>query len=212
VSVLVFPELSLTGYEPDLAAELAMTELDDRLGLLRDVAQEHQMTLIVGAPLRSRHNKPALGAILISGDGAVSTYEKMHLGTSEMSYFTPGDRPLAFTTSGQTIGIAICADSGQPTHPQAYAEGGATVYAAGVLLNEQWYATDAPRFAVYAARHGLLTIMANHGASIGTYASVGKSAMWAPGGDLLVQAEGTESALLIASIEDATWRGEVVSI
>jgi predicted amidohydrolase len=31
VSVLVFPELSLTGYEPDLAAELAMTPSDSRL-------------------------------------------------------------------------------------------------------------------------------------------------------------------------------------
>ncbi|HEY2910226.1 MAG TPA: nitrilase-related carbon-nitrogen hydrolase [Gemmataceae bacterium] len=31
VSVLVFPELSLTGYEPELAADLAITAGDERL-------------------------------------------------------------------------------------------------------------------------------------------------------------------------------------
>jgi predicted amidohydrolase len=30
ISVLVFPELSLTGYEPDLAADLAITQEDER--------------------------------------------------------------------------------------------------------------------------------------------------------------------------------------
>src|SRR5688572_13718503 len=129
VRVLVFPELSLTGYEPDLAAELALTAADRRLAPLLALARRHQMEVVVGAPLPNGTPKPALGAILIRADGTTGSYRKMHLGTSEQNYFAPGDTPLAFTVSGHTVGIAICADSSQPSHPQAYADFGATVYA-----------------------------------------------------------------------------------
>lgn len=62
VAVLVFPELSLTGYEPDLAAELAITAGDSRLAPLLALAREHQIEAVVGAPLHYGTAKPALGA------------------------------------------------------------------------------------------------------------------------------------------------------
>lgn len=212
VSVLVFPELSLTGYEPDLAAELAMTVTDGRLSPLLTLARQHQIELVIGAPLHNGPAKPFLGAILVSPHGTPRTYCKMHLGGSEPNYFTPGDRPLSLSVNGQTLGIAICADASKATHPQAYAEAGANIYAAGVFLTAEWYATDAPRLAGYAARYRMLTVMANHAASVGTYTSVGQSAVWAPDGTLLAQAQGVENSLVIATIDNAKWSGEVVRI
>jgi predicted amidohydrolase len=213
VAVLVFPELSLTGYEPDLAADLAVTPEDGRLGPLITLAREHGMEVVVGAPIRNGGaRKPALGAILIGANGRVRTYRKMHLGASEREFFEPGDTPLALAVSGHSLGLAICADTSQPSHPQAYADGGADVYAAGVFLTEEWYATDAPRLAGYAARHGMLVVMANHADSVGSLTSVGKSAVWGPQGEVLAQAGGTEKALLIATSENAVWRGEAVPI
>lgn len=50
--VIVFPELSLTGYEMGLAGELAFSENDPRLAPLVDAASSHSTTLIVGAPVR----------------------------------------------------------------------------------------------------------------------------------------------------------------
>jgi predicted amidohydrolase len=58
----------------------------------------------------------------------------------------------------------------------------------------------------------MLVLMANQAASIGTYTSVGKSAVWAPGGALLAQAEGTENALVIATSDGSGWRADVVAI
>lgn len=60
VSVLMFPELSLTGYEPDLATELAITVLDSRLVPLAKLAGQHQVEVIVGAPLRNGTSHRAL--------------------------------------------------------------------------------------------------------------------------------------------------------
>jgi predicted amidohydrolase len=58
----------------------------------------------------------------------------------------------------------------------------------------------------------MLVVMANHAASVGTYKSVGRSAVWSPGGAVLVQSEGTESALLIAEHRDGTWHGEITAL
>src|SRR5262249_32496568 len=154
VSVLVFPELSLTGYEPDLAADLAISAADERLAPLLALARQHRIAAVVGAPLRKGTAKPSLGALVLTASGGTRTYDKMHLGGSEPSYFTPGETPCVFAVAGHTIGIAICADSAQPTHPQAYADLGANIYAAGVFLNTEWYATDVPRLARYAVRYG----------------------------------------------------------
>jgi predicted amidohydrolase len=212
VSVLVFPELSLTGYEPDLAADLAISAADERLAPLLALARQYQIAAVVGAPLRNGTAKPSLGAIVLTASGGTRTYHKMHLGGSEPIYFTPGETPCVFTVAGHKIGIAICADSAQPGHPQAYADLGANIYATGVFLNTEWYATDVPRLARYAVRHGMLTVMANHAASVGTYASVGKSAVWAPDGSLLAQAEGAEDALVIATHHGAAWGAEVIKM
>lgn len=209
VSVLVFPELSLIGYEPDLAASHALAATDARLDPLGELARRHRMHVAAGAALATAGGKPAIGAVLFGPDGTRRTYAKMHLGGSEPHFFAPGAAPLAFAAGGQTVGLSICADSSAATHPAAYAALGATVYAAGVFLNAEWFATDAPRLAAYAPRHRMLVVMANHAASAGTYRSVGRSAAWAPDGALLAQAAGTEDALVVAARGPGGWTAEV---
>lgn len=212
VSALVFPELSLTGYEPDLAASLAFAAEDARLLSLRGLAVQHQITLIVGAPMRNGVDKPAIGAFILTPTGEIRTYLKMHLGGSEIAYFSPGDGPVAHDVDGQRLGISICADSSRRTHAQTYSQLGAQIYAGGVFLTAEWYVEDAPRLQKYAAEFGMLAVMANQGKSIGTYESVGKSAVWAPGGELLVQAEGVESVLVMATLRKTGWQGNLVRV
>lgn len=209
VSVIVFPELSLTGYEPDLGAELAMSTRDERLAPLTALAREHHIHALAGAPLRNSSSKPSIGALWIDAGGHTKAYRKMHLGSSEKCYFQVGNTPLTFDASGHRLGVSICADSSQPMHAKTYAELGADIYAASVFMNAEWYETDAPRFARFAADFGLLAVMANHGASVGTYTSVGNSAVWAPGGALLAEAPGPGSALVIATRSGDSWLGEV---
>src|SRR4051794_29230778 len=47
--VVVFPELSLTGYELALAKDLAFSENDPRMSTLLDLAAANGTTLVVGA-------------------------------------------------------------------------------------------------------------------------------------------------------------------
>ncbi len=71
VSVLLFPELSLTGYEPNLAPERGFTSAYPRLVPHLALSRQHQVTAIVGAPLRNPTGKPALGAVLITAAATI---------------------------------------------------------------------------------------------------------------------------------------------
>jgi predicted amidohydrolase len=212
VSVLVFPELSLMGYEPELAKAFEMSAADPRLQPIAELAQRHQMQVVAGAAIANNLAKPYLGAFVFDENGAVRTYAKMHLGGNESEFFNSGSSLMSIESHGQSIGLSICADSSRRSHPAAYSSMGMSVYAASVFLNAEWYAADSPRFARHAAEFHMLVLMANHAASIGTLCSVGKSAVWAPDGSLIACATGTETALVIATRTLETWMGEVVSV
>jgi predicted amidohydrolase len=211
VSVVVFPELSLIGYEPEIAASLALTDDDVRLEPLRRLMLEHHLTTMIGAPIRTQ-DKPAIGTFILGPDGARQVYRKMHLGSSEVPLFSPGTVPIVLEVDSHRIGVSICADSSQYSHAETYYGLGARIYAAGVFLTEEWYLTDAPRLQKFAADFGMLTVMANQAASIGTHRSVGRSAVWNPSGSLLAQAEGAEEALVVATEVDGVWNARTLGI
>src|SRR6478735_5361204 len=100
VSAILFPELSLIGYEPQLATDLAMNTSDTRLEPMRQRAKDNQIEISVGASLVMPNGKPGLGAIIISADGSIHTYNKMHLGGSEPQFFQPGTAPCLWDVQG----------------------------------------------------------------------------------------------------------------
>lgn len=183
VQLLVFPELSLSGYELAYAPELALTLDDHRLLPLSAAAQSRQMTIIVGAPLRSG---PALhiAALIFHPNGALATYTKQHLHGAEQQYFAPGEGSSLLELHHHNIALAICADTSEPGHASAAARAGAHIYAAGVLVSEAGYAKDSIALADYARRYGMVTLMANHAAPTGGWIPAGRSAIWDNKGEL----------------------------
>ena len=133
VQALVFPELSLTGYELDLAERLAFSENDHRLEPLRGSASDHHMVLVVGAPVRLPTGLH-IGAFIVYPSGRVAIYTKHHLGGDEGRVFQPLDRDPLVELTTATAAVAICADTNHASHARNAATRGATVYLAGVLF------------------------------------------------------------------------------
>ncbi|HEU4363997.1 MAG TPA: carbon-nitrogen hydrolase family protein [Candidatus Krumholzibacteria bacterium] len=144
--VLVFPELSLTGYEIELARELAFAEDDPRLSPLIDAASSCAMTLIVGAPITAGSSLH-IGAFIITPDRAIDLYTKHHLGAfsagascdgvvppAEATVFQPGDRNPLVRFGDGTAAVAVCADTGRSSHPQAAADRGVSTYLASMFV------------------------------------------------------------------------------
>jgi predicted amidohydrolase len=213
VQLLVFPELSLTGYEPCLAAELAITPEDKLLAPLREMARELRLTAVVGMPIRLAPEAGVMiGALVLGADGSLAVYTKQHLHPGEETAFIAGQGGAVLEWVDDRIALAVCADFSHASHPHAAAEAGATVYAAGVLISEAGYATDSTLLQGYAAKHGLLVLMANHGGPSGGYVCAGRSAIWAAGGRLLAAAPGVGDALVLARREGGEWAGQVVVV
>ena len=51
--IIIFPELSLTGYEPELANALATNKDDERFNELQQVSDEKNIVIGAGIPVRS---------------------------------------------------------------------------------------------------------------------------------------------------------------
>lgn len=210
ISLIVFPELSLTGYEPELAESLAFSVDDERLIKLSSVAKDNGTFVVLGAPLKSE-NKVEIGSIIISPEGETSTYSKMHLHPGEGDFFNAGSQLKTIEIENHKIAIAICADMNNPSHAQAYSENGATVYIGSVLITEGGYAEDTQKMANYAQQHNMLVAMANHNQPTGGWSPTGKSAIWNDKG-LLAVASKTENALVVAQHIDKVWVSDVINI
>lgn len=92
VSLIVFPELSLTDYEPELAGALKFTESDNRLTPLINAASADDIWILAGAPLESE-GKLTIGSIILNPERQVSSYVKMYLRPGEDSVFVAGKTP-----------------------------------------------------------------------------------------------------------------------
>jgi len=220
--VLVFPELSLTGYELDLASALAFSQSDRRLAPLVEASAAASMILIAGAPVRVGpliH----LGAFIISPDRTVGLYTKHHLGAfpasascdgivppAEATVFHPGTLNPLVQLGGAAAAVAVCADTGRPSHPQAAAERGAKTYLASMFIIPSELQRETASLRACAVRHSMAVAMANYGGPSGGLASGGRSAIWSERGELLVQLEASGAGVAVAVEDDAGWRGKAV--
>lgn len=214
VNLLVFPELSLCGYQLPMLHECLLNADDQRLTAIRDMAFEAKMTVVIGAPVANDVGMaPAIGAITFFPDRTHSIYRKQHLHPGEELFASKGNAVSSNEKLLDTsYSLAICADTAHEAHAKKAAESGSSLYLAGVLVSEAGYAADSAKMQHYATRFHLGVLMANHGGPSGGYVSAGKSAFWAPGGKLVAQTPGTGNALIVASNNSGDWSGEVVSL
>lgn len=213
VDLLVFPELSLSGYEPALLAACALTPGDARLAPIRDAAISARMTVIAGAPQDGGGDGPPyIAAFAFAPDGTVDVYRKQYLHAGEEHYVQAGELGAhCRELNGHRYALAICADTTHRAHAAAAAQAGAALYLAGVLISKNGYQHDAALMQRYAADFGIGVLMANHAAPSGGYDVAGRSAMWAPGGALLACADGPGDCLVIARNNNG-WQGRVMPL
>lgn len=210
--LIVFPELSLTGYEPDLAEKLAFTPEDERLNQLQGLAKQKQMIMVVGAPVYSDTGLH-IGAFIIYPNQSISLHTKQYLHAGEDQYFTPNfDFNSCISLEGETISLAICADISRETHAKNAAESGCSLYLASVLITENGYQTDAALLQKYARKYSMSVLMVNYAGESGGFQSAGRSAVWTKDGSLAGELEGTEEALLVVTKKDREWIAEAIQM
>ncbi len=208
VDLLLFPELSLTGYELHMASDLAFSGHDERLRPICSLAEGHGMTLVVGAPVRMA-GRLHIGAFIVSPDGGIDLYTKHHIGQGEETFVEPGSDDALVQIGGMRAAIAICADAKHQAHAQAAAGGGAEVYLASAFVTPAELPSKIDLLGGHARRCGMTVLLANYGGPSGGSPSGGSSAIWSDTGRALATAEPSGSGLVIGRKSAEGWRGRI---
>lgn len=219
--LVLFPELSLTGYEIGLAERLAFSEDDPRILPLVDLAASRDIIVIAGAPVRVGA-RLHIGAFIIGPDRTIGLYTKRRMGAfseaarcdgvvppAEATVFQPGDRDPLVQFAGQTAAIAICADVGQPSHPRQAAARGAGTYLASMFVIPSELESDFAKLRDYAVSQSMVVAAANYGSATGGLAAAGRSSIWAANGDLLIRLDDAGAGVAVATEVGGGWRTQL---
>ena len=199
--LVVFPELSLTGYDLTSLGSGAtdskgssthwLVPADPRLERLRAVAMRTGATVVVGAALKEPDGTPRLASLVFFADGGVRPVPKTHLHGAENELFVAGSGPGFLEVDGWRVALAVCADVAHPSHAEAAASAGADLYAASAL----YVAGEEHRLGLHmgsrAMDHRMFSVLANLGGRTALGESCGLSGAWGPDGRRIGTAEGT---------------------
>lgn len=207
---VLFPELSLTGYELTIARDASVTRSDPRLDELRIQAQELGVTVVAGAPYATDDGRLYVAALSFLPDGEVAIYTKQHLHSGEADFVLAGNGGELLDIYGTRIALAVCADISQAGHAQHAAKSGASIYAASVLISCNGYDTDVGLLKRYAKDFRFPVVMANHGGMTGGWMPAGRSAVWDGDGEQVIAAPGDGECIVIAGMESGRWYGKLI--
>ncbi len=201
--LVVFPELSLIGYELDLAQELAITPESDLVTVLSQSAKKNQIAVIAGCTLKSEANvKPTIAAVICFPDGSTEFYSKQYLHQGEEQFCSNGTKDYVLELKGNKIALAVCADFVSPEHSQRAAELGADVYIASALISENGFSTDAKILSGIASNCSFPVLLSNHISTTGGWAAFGNNSVWNQFGELVLSSDSKAPCLVVCKIAD----------
>jgi predicted amidohydrolase len=198
--LIIFPELSLTGYEPTLAKELAITKEDIRLTDFQILSNENEITIGVGAPTKS-DSGTCISMILFQPNKPREIYSKKYLHADEEPFFVSGDNFPCLIIKETKIAFAICYEISIDKHIEDAFKNGATIYIASVAKFESGIEKALQRLTHIASKYKMTVLMSNCvGISDGHHCA-GKTSSWNSKGVLINQLNDKEEDILIVDIE-----------
>ena len=185
--VVVFPELSLTGYELDAAP---VDPEDLALDPIVQACRQTGSVALVGAPVAGPQGRLLIAMLAVSAIGVRVLYCKRWLGEEESIRFWPGDGPTVFDVDGWRIGVGICKDTGVREHVEGLAELEIDAYCAGLVHRPEELGQQEDRAVSIALRCQAFVAFASFaGPTGGGYTrTAGSSAIWSPTGGALARA------------------------
>lgn len=193
---IFFPELSITGYEPSLAAELATDISDNRLDIFPRISDKNNITIAVGLPT---HGKDGIliTMVIFQPGKPPQAYSKQHLHSDELPFFINGDEQVFISCDSQTIAPGICYETSLPVHWENVHQHGASVYVASVAKTAEGIERSAKIFSEMARKYAMTVLLSNSLGPADNFLSAGKSAAWNPAGMLVAQLDDVREGILV---------------
>lgn len=129
--LIVFPELSLTGYEPTRAAELSRSCDEVCFDCFQVLSDKCNVVIGVGFPLQT-DALPRISNLLFRPHRSRRLYSKRFLHQDEVPFFECGDQCDSSIFDDPVVALAICYELSAPEHADSAFAAGATAYIASV--------------------------------------------------------------------------------
>lgn len=125
--LVIFPELATTGYFiSDRIEALAEPIPGATTEKLTEIARDHDVWLVVGVA-EAADGAYFNSSVLVSPEGVMGTYRKVHLFDVEKRTFLEGDQQALFDTPFGTLALTICYDLLFPEYIRSLVLAGADI-------------------------------------------------------------------------------------
>ncbi len=215
VDLLVFPELSLTGYFlQDLVPTVALRpNLTDPV-FRKLIEASQKLDLVVGFVQEDERNRFYIASAYLSGGEVLHVHQKIYLPTyglfDEGRFFAWGDKVRAFDTRFGRVGLLVCEDFWHASLPYLLWQDGADILifssaSPGRGLSQEPQ-LDSARWVdhINRAYASLFTTFVAHTNRVGYEDGLhfwGGAMVYDPNGNVLARAPQQEEALLICEID-----------
>ena len=198
--LVVFPELSITGYEPTLAKDLAIEPDDRRFDEFQSISDAKQITIAIGAPTRSPGGI-CISLLLFQPGRLRQVYSKMHLHADEEPFFVRGPVSEGLIGTSEKAALAICYELSVPEHAAAAFQNGAAIYIASVAKTAAGVENAVVRLSEIARDYAMTVLMANCVGLADSVDCAGGSAVWNNEGVMLCQLDDASEGLMVLDTE-----------
>ncbi len=203
--IIIFPELSLTGYEPSLANELATTSEDIRFDEFQNLSDTNNIIIGAGSPTRTNKGT-CISLVLFHPHQSRQHYSKQYLHPDEESFFVPGQGFTGKINNDSKIALGICYEISVPEHAQQAFNNGANIYMASVAKTEKGVVKAIEGLSAIAKKYSMTVFMSNCIGLADGEECPGKSSIWNKDGILIAQIKGEQEGILLMDTET----GEVI--
>ncbi|MBZ4043779.1 carbon-nitrogen hydrolase family protein [Flavobacterium hibisci] len=199
--MIIFPELSLTGYEPGLADGLSISDLEDEsLNDFQIISDLNDIIIGVGIPFKTNKGI-SISMVIFQPNDKRQVYAKQYLHSGEEEYFTSGENILPLIKNEDKIAIAICYETSIPEHAEKAFKNGAHIYIASVLNSVESVDKDIKRISETAKKYNMYALMSNFAGESGGYECAGKTSIWNKQGALTGQLNSKDEGVIIIDTE-----------
>ena len=196
VELIVFSELSITGYEPTLVDKLALDVNDKRFDVFQQLSDRGNITIGIGAPIKSSEGIQI--SLIFFRPGLMQlVYSKHYLHTDEDPFFVSGQNIDGIVINGAKIALAICYEISIAQHTALALQTGATCFIASVAKSFKGVGAATQQLVATAKTYGVPVLMSNAVGPSDGGVCAGQSLVVDAQGSILAQMDSETEGLLI---------------
>ena len=200
-NLIIFPELSITNYEPDLAKELA-TEIENSIfNPFQELSNKNRVTIGIGMPTKA-NDEINISMLIFQPNKKRVVYSKQMLHSDEQPYFVSGNNQVILNIKGKKIAIGICYETLKLEHFLNTNQKGADIYIASVAKPKGGIEKAYKLFPKIAKEFNTAILMSNCVGNCDNFVSVGQSAVWNKNGELIEQLNSENQGIIIYDTEN----------